>query len=106
MIGVDAPENMVWKDRVEIYGPEATLFARAFLEGQKVRLETDLQKKDKYGRTLAYVYLKDGTFVNARLIEEGLARAIVIPPNRRRYPELKSAQEKAKKLQKGLWAAP
>lgn len=104
LIGVDAPENMRRKNHVDFYGPESAALAKALLNGQKVRLEKDIQEKDKYGRTLAYAYLEDGTFVNARLVEEGAARAIVIAPNGRHYSHLKSAQQKARKLQKGLWA--
>ncbi len=46
-----------------------------------VRLEFDVQQLDKYGRTLAYVYLEDGTFVNAWLVENGYAMVMTVPPN-------------------------
>jgi micrococcal nuclease len=41
------------------------------VEGQEVRLAYDQQRKDKHGRTLAYVYLADGTFLNAKIIRQG-----------------------------------
>ncbi len=64
-IGVNTPE--VGQPGAE----EATEANRALVEGKKVRLEYDVQKQDKYGRTLAYVYLEDGTFVNAELVKNG-----------------------------------
>jgi micrococcal nuclease len=41
------------------------------VEGKRIRLEYDQQRHDQYGRTLAYVYLENGTFVNAEIIRQG-----------------------------------
>ena len=45
------------------------------VEGKEVRLEYDWQKRDKYDRLLAYVYLKDGTFLNAEIVKQGYGHA-------------------------------
>ena len=71
LIGVDTPETKHPKKPVQRYGKEAYLFTKKMVEGEKVRLEYDWQKKDKYGRFLAYVYLMDGTFLNAEIIKQG-----------------------------------
>ncbi len=66
-LGIDTPEVD------EPLGKKATEANRKLVEGKKVRLEYDVQKQDKYGRTLAYVYLEDGTFVNCELVRLGCA---------------------------------
>ncbi len=73
-IGVDTPETHHPMRGVEPYGMEAAEANRKLVDGETVRLEFDVQQLDKYGRTLAYVYLEDGTFVNAWLVEHGTLR--------------------------------
>jgi micrococcal nuclease len=51
------------------------------VEGKEVRLEFDWQRRDKYGRLLAYVYLPDGTFLNAELIKQGYGFASMTENN-------------------------
>jgi hypothetical protein len=68
LIGVDTPETKHPKKPVERFGKEAAAFTKRLVEGQEIRLEYDQQRHDKYGRTLAYVYLPDGTFLNAEII--------------------------------------
>ncbi|MBI3252113.1 MAG: thermonuclease family protein [Candidatus Omnitrophica bacterium] len=104
LIGVDTPEYQPWKNRIDPYGREASEYSKKLLSGKKVWLEKDAGEKDRYGRTLAYVYLEDGRFVNRILVEEGFARAKYYPPNGRYYEIFKTAQRAAKKLKKGLWA--
>ena len=71
LIGVDTPETKHPRKPVEYYGKEASAFTKKMIEGKEVRLEYDWQRKDKYGRTLAYVYLKNGTFLNAEIVKQG-----------------------------------
>ncbi len=73
------------------------------LRGKKVRLEYDVGKKDRYGRTLAYVFLEDGTFLNAKLLEEGYAVIMTIPPNVKYSDLFLTIQRKARDNNKGLW---
>ncbi len=64
-IGVDTPETHHPMRGVEPYGMEAPEPNRKLLDGKTVRLEFDVQQLDRYGRTLAYIYLEDGSFLNA-----------------------------------------
>lgn len=94
LIGVDTPE-VKWEGLTEEQpgGKEASEYVKNLLKGKKVLLEYDVQKKDRYGRTLAYVYLEDSTFLNALLLEKGLARLATFPPNLRyvdRFIEIQS----------------
>lgn len=103
LIGVDTPESVKPNSPVEPYGKEASAFTKKMLEGKKVRLEYDVAPKDKYGRTLAYVYLEDGTFYNERLLLEGYAQVLTVPPNVKYADRLLAAQKKAREEGKGLW---
>ena len=70
LIGVDTPETVHPKKSVEYFGKEASEFTRKMVEGKKVILEYDWQRRDKYGRLLAYVYLEDGTLLNGEIIKQ------------------------------------
>jgi len=65
LIGVDTPETVHPNKPVEYFGKEASAFTKKMVEGKKVKLEFDWDRRDKYDRLLAYVYLLDGTFLNA-----------------------------------------
>ncbi len=80
-IGVDTPETHHPMRGVEPYGKEASEANRKLVEGKTVRLDFDVQQMDRYKRLLAYVYLQDGTFVNAWLVEHGFAQVMTVPPN-------------------------
>jgi Staphylococcal nuclease homologue len=69
LIGVDTPETKDPRKPVQSFGKEATAFTHRTVAGKRVRLEYDQQRHDKYGRTLAYVYLENGTFVNEEIIQ-------------------------------------
>jgi micrococcal nuclease len=106
LIGVDAPETHHPVKGQEPYGPEATEFTRAALQGEWVALEyEDGPRKDKYHRTLAYVRLGDGTLFNQSLIEAGYAEVF------RRFPfryaaRFRAAERRARASHVGMWQRP
>ncbi len=103
-IGMDTPELHHPSKPVQWYAREAMEFNRKLVEGRAVRLEFDVERHDKYGRTLAYVYLSDGTFVNAELVRQGYAHLLTIPPNVK-YAELfLKCEREAREANRGLWA--
>ena len=76
LIGVNTPETKHPNKPVEYYGKEATAFTRRMVQSKRVRLEFDqanahIGHQDRYRRTLAYVFLEDGTFLNAEIIKQG-----------------------------------
>ena len=95
LIGIDAPESKknpktysdaerTGESRESIIelGKKSTAFVKSRISvGEEVRLELDVQAKDKYGRTLAYVYLPDGSMLNELIVREGYAQVMTIPPN-------------------------
>lgn len=102
-IGVDTPELHHPRKPVQPYAREAMEFNRRLVEGKKVRLELDVEPRDKYGRTLAYVFLEDGRFVNAELLKEGYAQLLTIPPNVRYADLFVGLQKQAREAKRGLW---
>jgi micrococcal nuclease len=104
LIGVDAPESRKsFKKEVGYYGKEAKEYLTNLLQGKSVKLEYDVTRVDQYGRTLAYVYLNDGTFVNAELVKNGYAMVMTIPPNVKFADLFVKLQQEARENNKGLW---
>ena len=84
-------------------GLEASSFTRKLVEGKKIRLEFDIEMHDKYGRSLAYVYLEDGTFVNGRIVEAGYAQVMTIAPNVKYAETFLKLEREARQKGNGLW---
>lgn len=105
LLGIDAPESRKSGHKeVGFYGRESEEYLKSLLSHKKVRLEYDVDKYDQYGRTLAYVYLEDGTFVNAELLKQGYARVMTFPPNVKYADEFIRLQRKARRSQVGMWS--
>ena len=102
-IGVDIPETHHPMRGVEHYGSEAAEANRKLVDGKTVSLEFDVEQRDRYGRLLAYVFLKDGTFVNAWLVENGYAAVMTIPPNVKDQELFLKLQREAREARRGLW---
>lgn len=103
-IGVDTPETVKPGAPVDCFGPQASAFNHRLVEGRRVRLVLGEERRDVYGRLLAYVYLGD-RFVNAELVRRGLARTLTIPPNDRYAERLKRLEIAASRAGRGLWGA-
>ncbi|UBH16578.1 thermonuclease family protein [Macrococcus armenti] len=102
LILVDTPETKHPQLGVQPYGVEASNYTKNKLENKKVEIEYDIQKTDRYGRQLVYVWLEDKMY-NAELIEKGYARVLTVAPNTRYLDKLKMLEIQAKKENKGLW---
>jgi micrococcal nuclease len=106
LIGVDTPETKRPGTPVECFGREATAFTKRLLEGRRVRLELDVESRDRYGRLLAYVRrADDGLFVNAELVAQGYATVLTVPPNVRHAARFLQLQRRARDDRRGLWSA-
>jgi micrococcal nuclease len=105
VIGADTPETVHPSQPVEPYGLEASAYTKKRLTGQQVRLELDVEERDRYGRLLAYVWLGD-ELVNATLIKEGYAQVLTIPPNVKYADRFVALQREAWENQRGLWGLP
>jgi micrococcal nuclease len=103
-IGVDTPETVKPGTPVQCFGPRAHRFNARLVTHRQVRLVFGVERRDIYGRLLAYVYLGD-RFVNAELARRGLARTLAIPPNDRYARRFKRLQDAAARAGRGLWGA-
>ena len=104
-IGIDTPELSHPTLGVEPFGPEASAFNEQLVGGRLLCLEGDVSDRDRFGRLLRYAWLEDGTMVNVRLLEAGLATVATFPPDVK-YVEslLLPAQRAAAESARGLWA--
>ena len=106
LIGVDTPETKHPNRPVECYGPEAASFSRGLLlPGRTVWLEFDSERRDHYGRFLAYLWLDDKTMLNDLLVSQGYARPLTIKPNNRYATHFDTLSREAQSQGRGLWGA-
>lgn len=107
LIGVDTPESVHSdKTRNTKWGKKASQYSKKKLTGKTVKLEFDKQKTDVYGRTLAYLYVKEkGKYVmyNKTLVSKGYARAVCYEPNHKYKKTFNKLQKTAKKKKLGFW---
>jgi micrococcal nuclease len=102
LIGVDTPE-VYGGD--ECYGPQASAYtARLLPPGTPVDYEIGQEPRDRYGRTLVYLWLRDGSSVNAILVANGYATTLTIPPNTRYEQPLADLERQARRYGLGLWS--
>lgn len=118
LIGIDTPESRVNhkpirdsnRTRKEVEslisrGRRASAFLKLILhKGDTVSIETDIEWRDKYGRTLAYIYLSDGRFLNDLIISSGYASPLTIPPNIKYKDRFLKSYRIAREKKIGLWA--
>lgn len=106
LIGVDTPETRKPGTAVQCFGRQATAFTTRFVLGRRVRLELDVEQRDRYGRLLAYVRRSDdGAFLNAALVERGYAQVLTVPPNVGHAGRFLTLQRRARERRSGLWSA-
>ena len=107
LVGIDSPETKDPEEPVQCFGPEATAAIAALLPaGTPIRLERDVEARDRYDRLLVYVFrADDGLFVNLELARGGYVRPLWIAPNRAYAPELDAAIADARRAGRGLWGA-
>ena len=118
LIGIDAPESKankkakkdVARSRQDLktmlgLGKAATAYAKSIVKpGDWVTLEQDVTPRDRYGRILAYVYLRSGEMLNEKVIAAGYASVMTIPPNVRYQDRFLRAYRSAREARLGLWA--
>lgn len=116
LIGIDTPEmhesSKLYRDAqrsgedvttIQKLGRQSYEFTKNLVEGKQVSLEFDVEKYDRYKRLLAYLYLKDGTFVNAKIVEAGYASPLTYPPNVKYADLFLKLYREARENRRGLW---
>jgi micrococcal nuclease len=104
-IGMDTPESVKPGTPVQCYAKAASAENKKLVQGQRVKLVSDAEARDRYGRLLAYVYReRDGLFVNAELVRRGYAKPLTIPPNVAHAAEFRRLAAGARRAGRGLWS--
>ena len=104
-IGIDTPESVKRGAPVECFAKRASAYNERLVAGERVRLVYDIERRDRYGRLLAYVYrARDGLFVNAELVRRGYATAVTFPPNVAHEREFRRLARRARMSGRGLWS--
>jgi micrococcal nuclease len=100
LLGIDAPEmgQRPW-------GPKAKRHLQELLKrsGWMVSIEFDIDKRDKYGRLLAYLWTKDRTLLNLEMVEDGFAVLFTLPPNVKHADTLRTGQHLARERGLRIW---
>ena len=104
LIGIDTPEVEGSFTERECFGTNASGYTHAALDGQRVDLEFDVERLDRYERTLAYVWL-DGELFNERIVRDGYAVAATFPPNVKYVGDFLAGEREARNAGRGLWSA-
>ena len=105
-IGVDAPETVEPGAPVQCFGRQASAFNRRMIEGRRVRLRFGAERRDRYGRLLAYVYPEGSArSASAELIARGYGRELTIAPNSAHAVAFARLERHARRHHLGLWRA-
>jgi micrococcal nuclease len=104
LLGIDTPETVKEGTPVEQWGPEATEFTRRFLRRGEARLELDKRRLDRFGRSLAYLYVGE-EMLNVEIVRAGLARVSHYPGDSMAMLRLlRTAESAARAERRGLWS--
>ena len=102
-LGINTPEIAGRHKTAESGGEQAKAWLKKTIEHQRVILEFDVEKQDKYQRTLAHVFTEDKLHLNLELVKRGLATANIFPPNLKYVDALGEAQQQAEGQRLGIW---
>ena len=105
-LGINAPEVQHRDKMADAGGEDAKAWLINRLQGTKVRLESDFEGTDKYGRTLAHLFTEKKEHVNVSLVKVGLAAMSIYPPNLLYVKELVAAENQAEQSRLGIWRRP
>ena len=105
LIGIDTPESVhPTKEKNVPEGKLASEHTKELIEDKFVYVEYDKEPTDRYGRTLAYLYLDEDTMVNAQILEDGYAQVMTIAPNNKYADYFQELENEAKSSNAGLWS--
>ena len=107
LIGVNTPETKHPTKPIECFGPEASAYLTQLLpKGTAVRIERDVEARDRYGRMLLYLYLgSNDLFINLDLVARGYGTPMSIEPNTFHRNDFVRAAAQAEAADVGLWKA-
>ena len=112
-IGINTPELARKSKPAEPLAKKARKLLQSLLEKSLsqnssgkdalVGLRYGTEQKDRYGRTLAHVYLANGVSVEAEMLSAGMGAQIVVPPNTWNRECYRAVEKSARQEKKGVW---
>lgn len=102
-LGVNTPELAHDGHPAEPFAEEAKRFNASLVDRKEIRLEFDIERSDQYGRTLAYIFVRNGALANAALLSSGYAYLLYHPQNQKYHSLLLQSQRAAMSAKKGIW---
>ncbi len=106
LIGINTPEVAHRNRPSEPGGEVASDYLRKLIEGELVRLEYGKERRDKYQRLLAHLFTEEGENINALMLSEGYAHAVIKLPNIRLLQHYFDAERGARDAGRGIWRLP
>jgi len=106
LLGINTPEVAHGREPGQPYGRRARSRLRELIDHKTVQLFTDRDQRDRYGRLLAQVYRRDGTWINAALVRDGYAHVYTFAPNFRWTGRLLEQEAVALQQRRGIWSNP
>lgn len=104
LAGINAPEVSKKDKAGEPLADEARAHLSRLLDsGSRVRVRYEQERRDRYGRLLAHLYLPDGSSIEERLLDEGLAQQLVVPPNNWQSSCYQRIEQRARLQRRGVW---
>ena len=106
LIGIDTPEVSDPRKTVQCFGLEASRRATELMDETQVWLEYDpsQSRRDRYGRTLAYVWQSEGVLVNEKMVAEGFAHEYTYETPYKYQDRFREAEQAARTAERGLWS--
>lgn len=108
-LNMDTPETKKPGTPVQCFGLEASSFNKKLVDGQEIEIKPDKENEDRYGRILRFIFLKGSNSqkieesLNAKMVNEGYARSMIIKPNTTYQNIFKDLEKEAKNKKLGIW---
>ena len=106
LVGIQAPKLPLGRKGFAEWplAGEAKAALAAMVRGKTVELGYGGRRTDRHRRALAHLFLEDGTWVQGRLLEAGMARVYTFPDNRALADALYAAERAARAAERGIWS--
>ncbi len=104
LLGINTPETRKDTKPAQPFGKKAKQALKKLIDGKQVRLTFDKEKKDRYGRTLAHIYTRNGLWINGEMVRQGLAHVYTFAPNTKFANRLTSIEQQAIRNNRGMWS--
>ncbi len=106
LVGIQAPKLPLGRDGFQPWplADEAKQALATLTQGQEVTLGFGGRRQDRHGRLLAHLFLADGSWVQGRLLVDGMARVYSFADNRALVAEMLALETEARGARRGIWA--